>query len=172
MSTVPDAVAVGDVTVIEVPVALTLNLVVLIEPKLTDVVPKNPDPVMVTAVAPTSGPELGETLVITGAYVKSSAVVVVIGETPLALATVTTTVPVPAGDVAFMTESLITENFAGDPPNLTLDAPVNPLPVIVTVVPPAAGPFVGLRPVTTGIYVKLSVDGFKGDVPAELVTLI
>lgn len=67
MSTTPEAVAVGEVTVIEVPVELTLNLVVLTEPKLTEVVPKNPDPATVTVVAPTSGPELGDTLVITGA---------------------------------------------------------------------------------------------------------
>lgn len=151
MSTVPEAVAVGDVTVIEVPVELTLNLVVLFEPKLTDVVPRNPDPVMVTEVAPTSGPEFGETFVITGAYVKSSAVEVVIGEVPLALATVTTTVPVPAGDVALMTESLTTVNFADDAPKFTPDTPVNPVPVIVTGVPPSAGPLAGLRPETTGM---------------------
>ena len=35
-------------------------------------------------------------------------------------------------------------------PNFTAVAPVKLVPVIVTHVPPAAGPVVGLRPVTVG----------------------
>ena len=35
-------------------------------------------------------------------------------------------------------------------PKSTAVAPVKPVPVIVTNVPPAAGPLVGLRPVTVG----------------------
>jgi hypothetical protein len=39
---------------------------------------------------------------------------------------------------------------AGYVPKSTLDAPANPLPLIVTVVPPLILPLVGVRPVTTG----------------------
>ena len=39
---------------------------------------------------------------------------------------------------------------AGVSPKSTSVAPVNPVPVIVTVVPPAAGPLVGLTFVTAG----------------------
>ena len=35
-------------------------------------------------------------------------------------------------------------------PNLTAVAPVKPVPVMVTVVPPAVGPVVGLTEVTVG----------------------
>ncbi len=35
-------------------------------------------------------------------------------------------------------------------PEVTAVAPVNPVPVIVTVVPPVLGPEVGLTPVTVG----------------------
>ena len=35
-------------------------------------------------------------------------------------------------------------------PNLTAVAPRNPVPVMVTVVPPVAGPLVGLTAVTVG----------------------
>jgi hypothetical protein len=36
------------------------------------------------------------------------------------------------------------------PPNVTLVAPVNPVPVIVTVLPPVGGPELGLTEVTVG----------------------
>ena len=39
---------------------------------------------------------------------------------------------------------------AANPPNPTLVAPVNPLPVIVTVVPPVVGPEVGEIEVIAG----------------------
>ena len=71
---------------------------------------------------------------------------------PLLVITTTLVVPVgPTGDVAVMLVSLSTLKFvAGAPLNVTLVAPVNPVPVIVTVVPPARGPAVGERPVTAG----------------------
>ena len=40
--------------------------------------------------------------------------------------------------------------LAGVEPKLTAVAPVKPVPVIVTTVPPATGPEVGLRPETVG----------------------
>ena len=46
----------------------------------------------------------------------------------------------PAGAVAVMSLSSVTENGAGTPPKVTLVAPVKPLLVIWTELPPAVGP--------------------------------
>ena len=70
---------------------------------------------------------------------------------PLPVVTVTSTVPVPAGEAAVMEVALLTVKLAAAvEPKLTADAPVNPVPVITTEVPPVVGPEVGLRPVTFG----------------------
>ncbi len=70
---------------------------------------------------------------------------------PNGVVTVTSTVPVPAGLSAVIEVSLTTLTFvAAVVPKSTAVAPVNPVPVIVTRVPPAVEPLVGLRPVTTG----------------------
>ena len=67
---------------------------------------------------------------------------------------VTTTLAVPggpAGVVAVMVVSLTTVTPVAAPPaNVTPVAPVKPVPVMVTEVPPAGGPDVGLSPVTVG----------------------
>src|SRR5512141_1665307 len=65
--------------------------------------------------------------------------------------TVTSTVPEPAGLVAVIEVSELTvKSAAGVPPKLTAVAPVSQAPVMVTDVPPAAGPPEGLIDVTTG----------------------
>ena len=65
--------------------------------------------------------------------------------------TVMSTVLVPAGDVTVIDVAELTVKLgAGLVPKSTPDAPVKPVPVIVTEVPPAAGPLTGLRPVTVG----------------------
>ena len=66
--------------------------------------------------------------------------------------TVRSTVPAAsAGEVAVIWVSLSTVKlWAGVLPKSTAVAPVKPMPVIVTVVPPAAGPEDGLTPVTVG----------------------
>ena len=70
---------------------------------------------------------------------------------PAGVITVTSTVPVPAGLSAVIVVSLTTvKSVAAVVPKSTAVAPVNPVPVIVTKVPPAAGPLVGLMPVTVG----------------------
>lgn len=72
---------------------------------------------------------------------------------PAGVVTVTSTAPtlVAAGAVAVIEVSLFTVNDdAATGPKSTAVAPVNPLPVTVTVVPPASGPLDGLTPVTTG----------------------
>lgn len=70
---------------------------------------------------------------------------------PLAVVTRTCTVPAaPAGEVAAMVVDDVTENVAAAPPKVTPDAPVKPVPVIVTGVPPAVLPVAGDSCVTVG----------------------
>ena len=74
-----------------------------------------------------------------------------IAEVPLGVVTVTFTVPVPAGEVTVrlvaVTPVIPVPGFV---PKSTAVAPVKSVPVTVTEVPPAAGPFEGLTPVTVG----------------------
>ena len=74
-----------------------------------------------------------------------------VADVPPAVVTVTSTVPaVPAGLVAVICVAVSLTIVAGVVPNSTAVAPVRFVPVIVTVVPPAVGPDVGLTPVTVG----------------------
>ena len=58
----------------------------------------------------------------------------------------------PAGETAVILVADTTVKLvAATPPKVTLVAPVKPVPVMVTVVPPAFGPEVGLTPVTAGL---------------------
>ena len=67
------------------------------------------------------------------------------------MTTVTSTTPVPAGLVAVICVAELTVKLvAATVPKSTAVAPVKSVPVIVTVVPPAAGPDAGLMPVTLG----------------------
>lgn len=71
-------------------------------------------------------------------------------DVPAGVVTVTGTVPVPGGDVAVIEVSLMTLKVVATlVPKWTLLAPVNPDPVIVTVVPPVGGPEVGEMEVMT-----------------------
>ena len=73
------------------------------------------------------------------------------GLTPFEFATVISTVPLPAGETAIIDAGLLTVNeVAGVAPNLTAVAPVKFVPVMVIVVPPAAGPKFGEMEVTVG----------------------
>lgn len=62
------------------------------------------------------------------------------------------TVPVPAGErtVICVPLLLIVTSVPGVDPNDTVESLENPLPVMVTVVPPVAGPEVGETLFTTG----------------------
>ncbi len=66
--------------------------------------------------------------------------------------TITLTVPaVPADVVHVIVVSFVTEKLAAaEVPKVTLVAPVNPIPVIMTDVPPAVVPEVGATDDTTG----------------------
>ncbi len=72
---------------------------------------------------------------------------------PLGVMTVTSTVPAaPAGDVA-VTEVGETTEYVVAPvaPKSTALAALKPVPVMVTEVPPATGPAIGLTAVTVGL---------------------
>ena len=73
----------------------------------------------------------------------------------MALVTVTLTVPVPAGLVAAIWVSETMANDAAVEPKLTAVAPVKPVSVMITVVPPTVGPELGLM---------LEIVGAAGDV--------
>jgi hypothetical protein len=78
---------------------------------------------------------------------------VLVALVPPAVVTVISTVPAaPGGAVAETWFELFTTNDAALPPKLTPVAPVKPVPLIVTVVPPVVGPDVGLTLVTDGTY--------------------
>jgi hypothetical protein len=98
-----------------------------------------------------------------------------VADVPAGVVTVTPTAPVPEGLSAVIVVSLTTVTFvAAVVPKSTAVAPVKLVPVIVTRVPPAAGPLVGLSPVTAGaaatVYVNSSA-AETADVPAGLVTV-
>ena len=71
---------------------------------------------------------------------------------PLGVVTLISTVLADrAGEVTVMVLSLVTCRPVPEVvPNLTVVAPVNPVPVIVTVVPPATGPVAGEMLVMVG----------------------
>ena len=87
--------------------------------------------------------------------------------------TVTSTGPAePEGLVTVMDESLLTVGVAAFDPKLTAVAWVKPVPVIVTVVPPATGPFDGLTFVTVGMGRNANLsDEDVGLVPISVVTV-
>ena len=159
----------GDVAVIEVS-ELTVTAVAAAEPNLTEVAPVNPLPLTLTTVPPKAGPEFGETLETMVAYVNLSAALVV--DVPAIVVTVMSTVPTdPAGDVAVICDAPLTlYDVAALVPNMTLLAPIKPVPVIVTGVPPEVLPVDGDIAVTVGAYVNWS-SGLVGEDPAVVVTI-
>ncbi len=93
-----------------------------------------------------------------------------VAEVPPAVVTVTSTLPLlPAGLTTVIWVSLSTlKLLAVVEPNETLVAPVKPEPVIVTLVPPAAGPLVGVIPDTIGLGIGAVVGETVGVVTGLL----
>ncbi len=150
VTTVTSTVPVPAGLVATICVAVSLVIVAVTLPNLTAVAPDRFVPAIVTDVPPAVGPELGLIPVTAGAtiYVYSSADDV--AEVPPAVTTVTSTVPVPAGLVATICVAVSLVIVAVTLPNCTAVAPAKLVPLIVTAVPPVAGPEVGLIPVTLG----------------------
>jgi hypothetical protein len=126
-------------------------------PKVTAVAPVKPDPVTVTDVPPAAEPAAGETPVTVGtmgAAVKVNwSAGVTTADCPIGVVTRTFVVAAAcAGETATMLVSEFTVTpDAATPPKVTAVAPVKPVPVIVTDVPPATGPDAGDTPDTTGV---------------------
>ncbi len=90
---------------------------------------------------------------------------------PPVVVTLTVTAPLPAAVTAVICVAELTTKLAAlVPPNCTAVAPVNPVPVMTTLVPPEAGPEVGARPVTVGAGMKVKVPA-DVPVPPVVVTL-
>jgi hypothetical protein len=93
---------------------------------------------------------------------------------PLEFVTVTSTVPLPAGEVAVIDVALLTVNeLAPVPLNFTAVVLENEVPVMVTGVPPAAGPLVGAMEINVGAetYANWSAE-LVALVPPEFVTVM
>ena len=111
---------------------------------------------MTTEVPPAVGPDVGAKPVMVGAGTK----VKVAPDVPVPLTVVTDTVtePLPAAVTAVICVAVLTVKLAAAvPPNVTAVAPVKPVPVMTTLVPPVAGPDVGARPLTDGAGRKVNV---------------
>ena len=130
---------------------LTVKLVALVAPNFTAVAPVKLVPVSVTDVPPVVGPKVGEIDVAVGPaiYVNWSAADV--AEVPPTVVTLTSTVPIPAGDVAVIdVEETTVKPVAAVAPKVTAVAPVKFVPVMITVVTPVVGPAFGEIDVTVG----------------------
>ena len=92
---------------------------------------------------------------------------------PSGLVTVTLTTPEPTGDVAVIwLAELTVYAVAAISPNLTAVISINPVPVIVTAVPPAVGPLAGVMRVIAGMSVYVNWPATTGVlVPSGLVTV-
>nr|WP_236565560.1 MULTISPECIES: hypothetical protein [Nocardia] len=69
---------------------------------------------------------------------------------PPVVVTVTCTVPVPGGAIAVIRVGESMVNVVVVEPNRTVAGPVNPVPVITTLLPPEAGPKAGESEVMVG----------------------
>lgn len=126
------------------------TLVAAVPPMVTVAPVTKPVPVMVTSESPASGPLDGAIDVIVGAarYANPLAKVPVCASV---FVTTTATVPVPIGVVAVIEVAEPTLTLVADaPPNVTVAPVTNPVPVIVTAVPPAGSPPFGDTAETVG----------------------
>ena len=147
----------------------TFTLVAATPPTVTPLAPVKLVPVMVIAVPPVVGPEVGLTLTMVGAstYVNAPVLVTV----PPTVVTTTSVAPAaPAGVTAVMEVALTTITLvAATPPTVTLLAPVKLVPVMVIAVPAVNGPDDGLTLAIVGaaMYVNPLVEVA---LPNEVVT--
>ncbi len=153
VTTTSAAPAVWEGVVAVIDVLPTTTTFVAATPPMVTVAPEtNPVPPIVTDVPPAVVPELGEMVVTVGAALLY---VYPLARVPLfASRFVTTTLTVPAacaGVVAVIeVEPLMTTFVAPTPPKATVAPFWKPVPVTVTVVPPAVPPTLGETDVTVG----------------------
>ncbi len=133
----------GEVAVIWVSES-TVKVVAAAVPKSTAVAAVKSVPVMVTEVPPAVGPAFGTTEPTVGSM-KVNWSAEEVAEVPPAVVTVMSTVPAALGGevaVIWLSESTV-KVVAAVVPKSTAVAVVKPVPVMVTVVPPAVGPELG-----------------------------
>jgi hypothetical protein len=135
----------------------TTTLVAAADPNVTVAPDTKFVPVMVTAVPPVVEPLFGLTLLTVGGAAYENALAR-LPLCPLEFVTVTVTAPAaPAGVVAVMVVLLTTTTLvAAADPNVTVAPAAKSIPVIVTAVPPATGPALGLTPVTKGTVLAVA----------------
>jgi hypothetical protein len=123
-------------------------------PKKTLVAPVKPVPVRVTLLPPAIGPVVGLRLVRVGVATYMNVAPLLMAA---ALLTVTELAPTdPLGEMAVTELSEFTvKDAAGLGPKKTAVALVNPVPLMVTDVPPVRGPELGVMELTTGVGWKV-----------------
>jgi hypothetical protein len=168
------AVPAGVIAVISVSLT-TVTLLAAVPPIVTEVAPVKPLPVMVTEVSPAVVPDVGEMLVNTGAgavklYWSAEEVV----DVPTDVVTVMSTVAAASAGLIAEIELSLTNVYdvACVSPKVTASTPVNPLPEIVTEVPPAVVPDVGEMPVTVGGGAAVVVATVGDVVTATVVAVV
>jgi hypothetical protein len=131
---------------------LTVNDFAATVPNVTADAAEKLEPVMTTEVPPVNGPADGLTDDIAGIslYVNQSPVVSRL--IPPGVVTLTLTIPaLPAGEVQYSFVPLETATFVAEtPPKVTVAPATKPVPVTVTVTPPAVGPALGETEDTVG----------------------
>ena len=142
---------------------LTMN-VALTPLNVTAVAPVKLVPLMVTLVP--TGPLVGAKLVIVGGSTTVNALE--LGAVPPGVATLSGPDLAPAGTVAWIAVSEVTVKLALTPLNLTEEAPVKLVPLMVTLVP--TGPLVGVKLVIAGPLTTVNELALVA-VPAGVVTL-
>lgn len=131
---------------------LTVKDAAAVPPKLTAVALVKLVPVIVTMVPPESGPAFGDIEEIAGPAMKANRLALLVALAPPGVATMISTVPTPpGGDTAVIDVGLLSvKDVAGVAPKLTELVPVKFVPLIVTLVPPEAGPLFGEMDATVG----------------------
>ena len=136
----------GATTASDVP--LLVPSVAAVLPKVTEVAPLRFVPLIVTKLPPATGPCAGEIPLIVGAVASNVYEVVAV---PPGVVTVTMTGPGEcAGTVTASEVPLFVPRVAAVLPNVTEVAPVRFVPVMVALLPPVAGPWVGEMLVIVG----------------------
>jgi hypothetical protein len=174
MSTVPldcgGAVAVIDVA------ELTVVLAALAVPNATVVAPRTKFvPVIVTDVPPVTGPAFVPIAVSDAGESNMNLSAALAADVPPGVVTRMSTVPADAaGEVAVIDvlELTVTLLAAWPAPNATVVPETNPVPVIVTDVPPAVGPALGLTARTAGVGSNANWSAvLVAEVPPGVVTV-
>ena len=154
-------------------VALIADTFAAAVPPMVTVAPAaNPVPVIEIAVPPAVGPVAGATLVTTGGATYTNAAASV-AFCPSGFVTVTAAGPAdPAGAVAAIVVLFTTfTDVASAPPTRTLALATKFDPVIVSDVPPDAGPEPGVTPLTVGGAMYVNAPARVPLCPSALVTV-